>query len=70
MPWDRFRVARDCLLGLLLGAVALTLPQGCGPSSQVPDRNSPEHQESMKRSANAYINREAELKKAQKARSR
>jgi hypothetical protein len=51
-----------CSLGLCLSFAG---PIGCGPSSsQIVDREAPQFKEAMKRSAKAYIDREAELKKA------
>ena len=73
MPTRVFRLSLACATGLLLTVLGLGsgLLSGCGPSSeQMVDREAPAYKDAMKASANAYINREAEGKKARGKRAR
>jgi len=70
MPRRPSRFVRGWVSGLVLAAVGSVWATGCGPSSeQMVDRDAPEYKDAMKRSANAYINRAAEVKKARTKRT-
>ena len=71
MPMRVFRLSLACATGVLLTVFGLSALSGCGPSSeQMVDREAPAYKDAMKASANAYINREAEGKKARRKRAK